>query len=78
MTYHPSSAVSVAMVLTAATVIVVGYRSGRTHAAWRDMSKARRAMRATRQVAVHETVQFLACATIVLAMLFTLGFSAAR
>jgi hypothetical protein len=66
------------MVLTAATVIVVGYRSGRTHAAWRDMSKARRAMRATRHIALHETVPFIAGTMIVLATLFTLGFSAAR
>ena len=41
MSYHQSSAVSVAAVLTAATVIAVGYRLGRTHSTWRDVHDAR-------------------------------------
>lgn len=34
MTNHQSPVVSIAIVLTAATVIVLGYGVGRTHAAW--------------------------------------------
>ena len=41
MTYHQSSVVSVASVLTAATVIVIGYHVGRAHAAHRDLRSAR-------------------------------------
>jgi len=78
MTYHPSSAVSVAMLLTAATVTVVGYRSGRTHSAWRDVHNARRALRTTRRDAFHQTVQFISGAVVVMAALFAAAFLAAR
>ncbi|MEU4241385.1 hypothetical protein [Actinoplanes sp. NPDC026619] len=78
MTYHPSSAVSVAAVLTAATVIVVGYRLGRTHSAWRDVHNARRALRSTRRDALAQTVQFISASVIILATLFAAAFNAAR
>ncbi|MFI5931051.1 hypothetical protein [Actinoplanes sp. NPDC051494] len=40
MTYHP--VVGVATVLTAASILMIGYRVGRTHAAFRDLRAARR------------------------------------
>ena len=51
MPYHQSSAVSVATVMTAATVIVIGYRIGRAHAAWRDVRSAKRDLPAKRRTA---------------------------
>jgi hypothetical protein len=78
MTYHQSSAVSVAVVLTAATVIVVGYRFGRTHSAWRALHDARQALRTTRRDALAHTVQFIASAVLIMAMLFAAAFNAAR
>ncbi len=51
MPYHQSSAVSVATVMTAATVIVIGYRLGRAHAAWRDVRSAKRDLPAKRRIA---------------------------
>jgi hypothetical protein len=55
MPYHQSSAVSIATVLTAATVIVIGYRIGRAHAAWRDVRSARRDLPAKRRTAWSQT-----------------------
>jgi hypothetical protein len=55
MPYHQSSAASVATVLTAATVIVIGYRIGRAHAAWRDVRSAKRDVPAKRRVAWGQT-----------------------
>ena len=78
MTYHPGSAVIVAVVLTAATVLVVGYRLGRTHSAWRDVHDARRALRATRRDALASTVQFITASVIILGTLFAAAFGAAR
>jgi len=51
MPYHQSSAVSVATVMTAATVIVIGYRLGRAHAAWRDVRSSKRDLPAKRRIA---------------------------
>jgi hypothetical protein len=51
MPYHQSSAVSVATVMTAATVIVIGYRIGRAHAAWRDVRSVKRDLPAKRKIA---------------------------
>ncbi|WP_148308174.1 hypothetical protein [Actinoplanes friuliensis] len=42
---------SVAAVMTAATVIVIGYRLGRAHAAWRDLRSAKRDIPAKRKLA---------------------------
>lgn len=51
MPYHQSSAVSVATIMTAATVIVIGYRIGRAHAAWRDVRSVKRDLPAKRKIA---------------------------
>jgi hypothetical protein len=56
MPYHQSSAVSVASVLTATTVLVLGYRMGRTHAAWRDVRVAKRAVATNRRRAWRHTI----------------------
>jgi hypothetical protein len=55
MPYHQSSAVSVATLVTAATVIVIGYRIGRAHAAWRDVRSAKRDVPAKRRIAWRHT-----------------------
>jgi hypothetical protein len=49
------SAVSVATVMTAAIVIVIGYRVGRAHAAWRDVRSAKRDVPVKRRVAWGQT-----------------------
>jgi len=51
MPYHPSSAVSFATIITATTVIVIGYRVGRAHAAWLNYRAARRDVPAKRKIA---------------------------
>jgi hypothetical protein len=50
MTNHQSP-VSVAIVLTAAAVVLIGFRLGRTSAAWRDVRNARRDVPVKRRVA---------------------------
>ncbi len=77
MTYHQSSAVSVAM-LTAATVIVVGYRLGRSHASWRDVREAKRAVRTSRRDALSHTAQFVAGGVLLLAMVFMVAWNLGR
>jgi len=72
MSHHQSSAVSVASILTATTVLVLGYRLGRTHAAWRDVRLAKQGVAASRRAAWRHT------ATLVMgtaAILVTLGFA---
>jgi hypothetical protein len=59
MTYHPSSPVSIAIVLTAATVLVLGYHFGRTHAAWRDVHDAKRAVVVNRRHAWRHTARLV-------------------
>jgi hypothetical protein len=49
MTNHP--AVSAAIVITAVTVIVLGYSAGRAHAAWLDVRGARREVPKARRAA---------------------------
>jgi hypothetical protein len=51
MPNHSSSVVSVAIVLTAVTVLVLGYGLGRTSAAWHDVRGARREVPKLRRVA---------------------------
>ena len=75
MTFHQSSAVSLAM-MTAATVIVVGYRSGRTKSPWRRMHDLRQAARVTRRHARGHTARFLAALVVVLAALFAAAYEA--
>ncbi|MFF5293166.1 hypothetical protein [Paractinoplanes globisporus] len=78
MSSHQSSAVTAAAVLTAATVIVVGYRLSRGHSTWRDLHEARQALRSTRRDALVHTVQFLTSALVILGLLFAAAFNAAR
>ena len=78
MPYHQSSAVSVATVLTATTMIVLGYRAGRTHAAWKDVRAAKHAVRSSRKHAWRHTVVLLAGAVAVLATLLAAGFDLAQ
>jgi hypothetical protein len=85
MTFHQSSAVSVATLLIATVVMVVGYRLGRSHAAWRDVREARRdvrdakrAVRVGRRHAWSHTVQFAAGAALVLTTLFVAAFDLSR
>jgi hypothetical protein len=51
MPYHQSSAVSVATVMTATIVVVIGYRIGRVHAAWREVRYAKRDVPQKRRIA---------------------------
>jgi hypothetical protein len=77
MMYHLSSAVTVAVVATAATVLVAGYRA-RTHAVWRDLRGARRSVRTTRRDVLTQTIQFVTAAVLILATLFAAAYTAAR
>jgi hypothetical protein len=45
--------------MTTATVIVIGYRIGRAHAAWRDVRAAKRDLPAKRRIAWGHTVPLL-------------------
>ena len=78
MTYHQSSAVSVASLLTAATVLVLGYRLGRAHAAWRDVREAKRAVAVTRRLAWRHTAGLAAGGVAVLLTLIAIGYDLAR
>jgi hypothetical protein len=78
MTYHQSSAVSVASVLTAATVIVLGYRAGRTHAAWRDVRSAKRSVLVNRRYAWSHTIRMVVSGLAILAAIATITYVAAR
>ncbi len=76
MTYHPSSAVSVLAVL--ATVVVFGYRLGRTHAAWKDVRAARRAVVSNRRHAWRHTAGLAAVTVALFATLFVTAFEVSR
>jgi hypothetical protein len=70
MSHHQSSAVSLASLITVGTILVIGYRAGRTHAAWREHRDVKRAVKITRRTAWRHTV-VLAMGTA--ALLFTLA-----
>ena len=55
MTHHQSSAVSVASLIMVGTMLVIGYRAGRTHAAWRDLKYAKQAVGGARRTAWRHT-----------------------
>jgi hypothetical protein len=78
MTSHQSSAVSAASILTAATVLLLGYRVGRTHAAWRDVRTAKRSVAASRRHAWAHTIRLLAGALAILVTVAAATFEAAR
>jgi hypothetical protein len=70
MTYHPSSAVSVATVMVAITIAsvvttAIAYRTGRAHAAWRDVRTARLDVPRKRRIAWSHT-RGLALTTVIL------------
>ncbi|MEV4637026.1 hypothetical protein AB0J80_06705 [Actinoplanes sp. NPDC049548] len=75
MSFHE---VSVATVMTAATVIVIGYRAGRAHAAWRDLRAAKRDVPAKRKIAWGHTRPLLLGALFLLATLVAAAFNAGR
>jgi hypothetical protein len=78
MTSHQSSAVSLAVVATAGTVLVAGYRAVRAHAGWRDPhGGGRRPVRATRRDVLSETVGFVTAAVLILGTLFVAAYIAA-
>jgi general stress protein CsbA len=76
MTYHPTSAVSVAIVLTV-VFVVVSYRAGRTHSAWHEVHHVKRSLMLHRRHAWTETFQFVVGAALVLALLAAAGYVAA-
>ncbi|MFI7600521.1 hypothetical protein [Actinoplanes sp. NPDC049681] len=75
MTYH---AASVATVMTATTVIVIGYRVGRAHAAWRDVRAAKRDLPAKRKTAWSHTRPLLLGALFMVATFVTAAYDAAH
>ena len=81
MTYHQSSAVSVATIMiavafAAAVTLAVGYRTGRAHAAWRDVRSARRDVPIKRRIAWSHTRGLLFVALIVFGALFAAAWNA--
>lgn len=78
MTSHPSSAVSVTSVLTATSVLVLGYHFGRTHAAWRDVRSAKRSVADQRKTAWGRTFRLIGGAIAILATLAAAAYDAAH
>jgi hypothetical protein len=81
MTYHPSSAVSVAtiMIAVAFTVTVtaaISYRTGRAHAAWRDFRNARHDVPRKRRIAWSQTRGLLFGALVLFSALFAAAWNA--
>jgi hypothetical protein len=76
MTFHQSSAVSVASVLTTATVLALGYRAGRTHAAWRDVRSAKQAVTLNRRHAWGHTFRTVVAMLAILGTLAVLAYDA--
>jgi hypothetical protein len=64
--------------ITAVTMLALGYRAGRTHAAWHDVRTAKRAVVANRRRAWRHTVQMVAGAAALTATLAAIAFQAAR
>jgi uncharacterized membrane protein len=69
MPNHQSSVVSVAVILTALTVVVLGYSAGRTHAAWLRVRTARNQIPELRRVAWARTRGLAGGILLVLALL---------
>jgi hypothetical protein len=66
--------VSVATIVTAATVMALGYRAGRSHAAWKDVRDAKRAVAANRRAAWRHTVALTVGTAVVLVTLLAAGY----
>ena len=78
MPYHQSSAVGVATLVTATTVLLLGYRLGRTHAAWRDVRAAKRAVHGARRLAWRHTATLAFGGAAILIALMAAGFEMSR
>jgi hypothetical protein len=76
MPYHQGSAVSVASIVTAAIVVVIGYRIGRAHAAWRDVRLAKHDVPVKRELAWGHTRPLLLGAFLLLLMFVVAAYSA--
>jgi hypothetical protein len=81
MTYHPSSAVSVATTMiavafTVAVTVAIGYRTGRAHAAWRDLRSARHDVPRKRRIAWSQTRGLLFGALVLFSALFAAAWNA--
>ncbi len=68
---------SVATLITAVTVLVIGYRAGRAHAAWRDLRAAKRDVPAKRKIAWGHTRPLLLGGLLLLVSLIAAGYDAA-
>ena len=77
MPHHQSSAVTVASLITVTTVLALGYRAGRTHAAWRDLKEARKAVSGARRSAWRHTLALLIGTVAVLTTLVAAGYGLA-
>ncbi|MCU7725877.1 hypothetical protein ODJ79_19275 [Actinoplanes sp. KI2] len=73
MSYQESSAVSVAAILTVATVIVTAFRLSRP-----NVNTTHRAERTGRRGELSHSLQFMTSALLIMAMLFLAAFHAAR
>ena len=63
--------------ITAVTVLVIGYRAGRAHAAWRDLRAARRDVPAKRKIAWGHTRPLLLGGLLLFASLIAAAYDAA-
>ncbi|OJF13328.1 hypothetical protein BG844_15865 [Couchioplanes caeruleus subsp. caeruleus] len=63
--------------MAAATVIMIGYRVGRAHAAWRDLRATKRDVPAKRKIAWSHTRPLLLGTLFALATFFATLFAAA-
>ncbi|WP_199511057.1 hypothetical protein [Nucisporomicrobium flavum] len=68
---------SVATMITAVTVLTIGYRAGRAHAAWRDLRAAKRDVPARRRIAWGHTRPLLMGVLILMATLIAAAYNAA-
>jgi hypothetical protein len=78
MTYHPSSAVSVVSIVSATVAVLLGYRAGRSQAAWKDLRDAKRAVHINRRNAWRHSLQLAVGVTAVLITLAVVAFDAGR
>jgi hypothetical protein len=66
------------VILLATGGVLLAYRAGRTHAAWREVRSARFSVRMGRRLAWTHTVRLLAGAAMVTAGLLMAGFELSR
>jgi hypothetical protein len=78
MTYHPSSAVGVAIVLTASVVAVIGYRAVRSHIAWRNTHPSRRPARTSDRRVWPPTLQLAGGIVLIFGTLFAVVWDMGR